>query len=116
MAIAFGTSALGLVANMPSGPGVISDKEIMIIAKSVPPAVSTFLLTSETTADEIIQHHKRTLTSTIQIVDELKEGVYEKIRLALPAIKIVQVIHVIDEKTIDEATRISSLADALLLD
>jgi phosphoribosylanthranilate isomerase len=116
MAIQFGASALGLVANMPSGPGVISDEEILKITRIVPPAISTFMLTSETSADQIIEHHKRTLTNTIQIVDELKEGTYEKIRQALPAIKIVQVIHVIDEKTIDEAIRISHLVDALLLD
>ncbi|MEQ1553061.1 MAG: phosphoribosylanthranilate isomerase [Ferruginibacter sp.] len=116
MAIKFGASALGLVANMPSGPGVITDEEILTITKNVPPAISTFMLTSETSADEIIKHHLRTLTNTIQIVDELKEGKYEKIREALPAIKIVQVIHVIDEKTIDEAVRISYSVDALLLD
>jgi phosphoribosylanthranilate isomerase len=74
------------------------------------------MLTSETSADEIIEHHKRTLTNTIQIVDKLKEGTYEKIKYALPAIKIVQVIHIIDEKTIDEAIRISYSVDALLLD
>jgi len=116
MAIEFGASALGLVANMPSGPGVISDEEILKITRIVPPAISTFMLTSETSADEIIEHHKRTLTNTIQIVDELKERTYERIRQALPAIKIVQVIHVIDEKTIDEAIRISHLVDTLLLD
>jgi phosphoribosylanthranilate isomerase len=103
MAIDFGAAALGLVANMPSGPGAISDEQIRRISKSVPPAISTFMLTSETSADEIIRHHKRTLTNTIQIVDELKEGSYEKIREVLPAIKIVQVIHVIDERTVDEA-------------
>jgi phosphoribosylanthranilate isomerase len=116
MAIEFGASALGLVAHMPSGPGVISDEEILKITRTVPPAISTFMLTSETTADDIIEHHKRTLTNTIQIADELKEGTYERIRQALPAIKIVQVIHVINEKTIDEAIRISNLVDALLLD
>lgn len=116
MAIHFGASALGLVANMPSGPGVIPDEEILKITRIVPPAISTFMLTSETYADKIIEHHKRTLTNTIQIVDELKEGTYQKIREALPAIKIVQVIHVIDEKTIDEAIRISYSVDALLLD
>lgn len=116
MAIKFGASALGLVANMPSGPGVITDEEILKITRIVPPAISTFMLTSETSADEIIEHRKRTLTNTIQIVDELKEGTYETIKKALPAIKIVQVIHVIDEKTIDEAIRISHLVDALLLD
>lgn len=56
------------------------------------------------------------MTNIIQIVDKLKEGTYEKIKEALPAIKIVQVIHVIDERRIDEAVRISYLADALLSD
>ena len=116
MAIQFGASALGLVANMPSGPGVISDELIMTISKSVPPPIATFMLTSETSAQQIIAHHKRTLTNTIQIVDELTEGTYEAIKKALPAIKIVQVIHVIDEKTIDEAIKISKFVDALLLD
>ena len=116
MAIQFGASALGLVANMPSGPGVISDELIMNISKSVPPPIATFMLTSETSAQQIIAHHKRTLTNTIQIVDELTEGTYEAIKKVLPAIKIVQVIHVIDEKTIDEAIKISKFVDALLLD
>lgn len=116
LAISHGASALGLVAHMPSGPGVISDELISEIARFVPPSVSTFMLTSETAAEEIINHHKRTLTNTIQIVDELKEGTYELIRMSLPSVKIVQVIHVIDEKTVDEAIRISNFTDALLLD
>ena len=107
---------MGLVAKMPSGPGPVSDELILKIAKSVPPAISTFLLTSETSAKEIIEHHKRTCTSIIQIVDELKQGTYEEISLALPAVKIVQVIHVIDESSIDKAIIISDHVDALLLD
>ncbi|NQU67306.1 MAG: phosphoribosylanthranilate isomerase [Candidatus Marinimicrobia bacterium] len=116
MAIDFSASAIGLVAQMPSGPGVISDDLIRSIAGYAPPTVSTFLLTSETTADGIIQHHKRTLTNTIQIVDELQAGAYDLIRTALPAIKIVQVIHVIDEGSIDKALMVSSKVDAILLD
>ncbi len=116
MAIHFGASALGLVANMPSGPGIISDEEIRSISTIVPPGIASFMLTSETTAHSIILHHQQTLTNTIQIVDELKEGTYQQIKAALPAIKLVQVIHVIDEKTIDEALRIADSVDALLLD
>jgi len=116
IAISFGASALGLVANMPSGPGIISDELISKIVKSVPPPISTFLLTSENSAEKIIEHHKRTYTNTIQIVDELKTGTYNLIKQALPAIKIVQVIHVINESSIDEAIRISENVDALLLD
>lgn len=116
MAIAHGASALGLVGNMPSGPGVISDVLITQIARTVPPPISTFLLTSETQAEAIIAHHQKVHTTTIQIVDALQEGTYLQIRQALPAIKLVQVIHVIDEQTVEEAIQVSEFVDAMLLD
>jgi phosphoribosylanthranilate isomerase len=116
MAVAHGASALGLVGNMPSGPGIISDELIAQIAKSVPPPISTFLLTSETQAEAIIAHHQKVHTTTIQIVDALQEGTYLQIRQALPAIKLVQVIHVIDEQTVEEAIHVSAMVDAILLD
>ena len=47
LATAYGASALGLVGHMPSGPGVISNRKIHKIVNSVPPMVSTFLLTSK---------------------------------------------------------------------
>lgn len=116
MAIKAGASALGLVGHMPSGPGVISDEQIWEIAKIIPPAVSSFLLTSHTRADDIIAHHKKVKTSTIQIVDTLTQGTHDMIRTALPGIQVVQVIHVIDEASIEEALAAAETADALLLD
>jgi len=115
-AVSLGVTAIGLVGNMPSGPGVISDSLIKTIAESVPVGIDTFMLTSETTVEKIIEHHYRTMTNTIQIVDELKEGTYDDIRLYLPSVKLVQVIHVIDENSVREAIRISESVDALLLD
>lgn len=116
LAISYGASALGLVSKMPSGPGVIPDDLIKAIALSTPPPVATFLLTSESSAAGIIDHHGHTLTSTIQIVDKLTEGSYLQIKKALPSVKIVQVIHVINKSSVDEAVRISESVDALLLD
>ena len=116
MAIQFGASALGLVAKMPSGPGIISDELIKTIARSIPPSIGSFMLSSETSADAIIGHHHRTLTNTIQIVDALKEGSYDHLKASLPAIKIVQVLHVIDESSIEEALQIAEAVDAILLD
>ena len=116
LAIKYGASALGLVGHMPSGPGVISDELIFEIASSVPPPIGTFLLTSETRAEKIIAHHIKVQTNTIQIVDELTDGQYFDIRERLPGIKLVQVIHVIDESSVDEALRISEQVDCLLLD
>jgi phosphoribosylanthranilate isomerase len=115
-AIRFGASALGLVGRMPSGPGVIDDELIAEIAAAVPPPVSTFLLTSETKAGDIITHYKKVNTTTIQIVDELEERAYRQIRTELPNVKLVQVIHVIDEHSVQEAVELAGCVDAILLD
>lgn len=115
-AIRYGASAIGLVAAMPSGPGPIPDELIRQIAAATPPPVATFLLTSRTSVREIIEHHHLTHTNTIQIVDALAEGTYKELKTALPNVKIVQVIHVISEASVEEAVRISRSVDALLLD
>jgi phosphoribosylanthranilate isomerase len=116
MAIELGASALGLVGNMPSGPGIISDDKIAEIVRIIPPLIASFLLTSETDAEKIIMHQKRVGTNTIQIVDKLQTGTYEDIRFVLNNIKLVQVIHVLDESSIDEAIAVSQYVDAVLLD
>ncbi len=76
MALSYGASAIGLVGKMPSGPGPIEDDLIKSIAITIPPPIGTFLLTCETSAEQIITHHKRTFTNTIQLVDELPEKDY----------------------------------------
>jgi len=116
IAIELGASALGLVGHMPSGPGVIEDELIYRIVKTVPPPISTFLLTSETKPQEIISHYKRVFSTTIQIVDELEKREYELLRKELPNVKLVQVIHVIDDSSVNEAIEVSNYVDAILLD
>ena len=115
LAVAYGAAAIGLVGRMPSGPGIITDELIHAIAKTVPPPTHTFLLTSETTTDNIIEHHKKVNTTTIQIVDALSGREYHKIREAIPNVQLVQVIHVLDEGSIKEAIEISEFLDAILL-
>mgnify|MGYP006282386109 CR=1 FL=1 len=115
-AVSFGADAIGLVGKMPSGPGPIPDKQIKEIAEAVTPGIETFLLTSNISVDGIIEHYHRTNTTTIQIVDKLKYGTYRQIKEALPHIRIVQVIHVLNEESVEEAISISLSVDALLLD
>lgn len=116
LAINAGADALGLVAKMPSGPGPISDELIADITAIIPPPVASFLLTSEQSSHAIIGHIKRTGTNTVQIVDELTEGSYKDIRDAFPAIKLVQVIHVTGEESIEQALELQEETDAFLLD
>ncbi len=116
LAIRYGADAIGVVGAMPSGPGVIDDVLIADIAKSVPPPIATFLLTSEQSTHNIIAHVKRTGTNTVQIVDELTEGSYIEIKRTLPSLKLVQVIHVRDEISLEQALEVAPFVDALLLD
>lgn len=116
LAVSFGAAAIGLVGKMPSGPGPIADEEIERIARSVPPPVATFLLTSEQTPQGIVEHHLRTRTNTIQIVDELLGRDHDSIRASLPGVKLVQVIHVTDDGSVEEACELAEHVDAILLD
>ena len=116
MAIKMGASALGLVSEMPSGPGVISMENIKLIAASVPPPIATFLLTSKQNINDIIKQHEYCRTNTIQICDNLMVGTHKELKEALPEIAIVQVIHVSGEESLAEALAIQNEVDAILLD
>jgi phosphoribosylanthranilate isomerase len=116
MAILHGADAIGLVGKMPSGPGVIDDELVASIARTIPPPIASWLLTSEQSAKSIIAHVRRVNTSTVQIVDELAEGAYHEIRAALPALRIVQVIHVNGKESIAQAQSLQDDVDAFLLD
>lgn len=115
-AMEMGAAALGLVGPMPSGPGVISNSLIREIVRDIPPPIATFLLSSETTAPEIIAHYREVYSSTLQLVDAVTQREYLQLREALPGVKLVQVIHVIGEESVEEALQAAYYADALLLD
>jgi len=116
LAIAHGASALGLVSEMPSGPGVIPDDLIAAIAATIPKFIGTFLLTSRTGSGPIIDHIRHCGTNTVQLVDIVQESVYQDIRRALPEIRIVQVVHMTGDAAIEEARNVAPRVDALLLD
>lgn len=116
MAIDAGASAIGLVSAMPSGPGPIPESLIAEIAATVPPAVSSFLLTCKEDAASIIDQQKRLRVNTIQICDRLPPGSHRELRDALPGISLVQVVHVTGPEAVDEAIAVAPYVDAVLLD
>jgi phosphoribosylanthranilate isomerase len=116
LAVRFGASALGLVSAMPSGPGPIDEELIASIRRTIPPAVASFLLTCRQDAKGIIEQLRRTGCNTVQLCDSIDTSIYAHIRDALPGLSIVQVIHVENERSIDEAARAAEHVDAILLD
>ena len=116
LALSHGAHALGLVSAMPSGPGVIDEELIAQIVQQVNGRAQTFLLTAQQNADAIIDQYQRCRPSTLQLVDAVDEPELRRLRHALPAVSIVQVIHVVGPQSIDEACAVAVHVDAILLD
>ncbi len=115
-AIDAGADALGLVARMPSGPGPISDELIAEITDAIPAGVSSFLLTAEERAEAIAAHAERTGAAVIQVVSHIEPTESAKLKSLLPGRRVVQVVHVEDESSLDRIDAYAPHAHALLLD
>lgn len=116
IALDAGADVLGLVSAMPSGPGVISDTHIAEIAAALPTGAEVFLLTSRTDADGLIAQLRLSGIRTLQLVDAVAPHVIARVRAAVDAVRLVQVIHVLDDESLAEAESAMPHVDALLLD
>ncbi len=115
-AIEAGADGIGLVSWMPSGPGVIGDEIIRTIAAEVAGRADTFLLTSRTTADAILEQLDDCRPSAVQLVDRVAPGTHAAIRARMPTVRIVQVLHVNGPDSVDEARDLAGRVDMILLD
>jgi phosphoribosylanthranilate isomerase len=116
LAIKYGAFGIGLVGEMPSGPGIIDIKLSGEIVKEVGSEIHTFYLTSKTEAKQIIEEYEQVGSSFIQLVDKVKLSEYPLIRDGVGGAKIVQVVHVMDEGAIAYAKSIENKVDMILLD
>ncbi|GGE07805.1 N-(5'-phosphoribosyl)anthranilate isomerase [Polymorphobacter glacialis] len=116
LAVAAGADAVGLVGRMPSGPGPIGDDLIAEIAAAVPPPVAAFLLTSETDAEAIADHVRRTGVPVVQIVSHIAPAESARLARLIPATRRVQVVHVEGAGAIDMIADYTPHVHAFLLD
>jgi phosphoribosylanthranilate isomerase len=116
LAIEVGASAIGLVSEMPSGPGVISESLAAEIAQTIPPGVTSFLLTCQTNLKRIISQQRTTRVNAIQLCEKLDMNDYKELKKELPGISLFQVIHVVGEESVKEAVEIASGVHGILLD
>lgn len=116
MAVRHGADALGLVGPMPSGTGIIDLETARRLAGLTPPPVASFLLSCAVSGDVLVAEARTVGATVLQIVDAVPPAVYARLRDELPALKLVQVLHVTGEETIAEAQAIAPQVDALLLD
>ena len=116
MAIQLGADAIGLVSQMPSGPGIISENQVRDIAREVPPGVDSFLLTAKTRAEDIASQVRACGTTTVQIVNHINPSEYPQLTRLAPAVRRVQVIHVENNQALDLLDAYSHHVHAFLLD
>ncbi len=116
LAAGHGASAVGLVGDMPSGPGVIGAKAAAKIAREAPTGLDTFLLTSGERAADIANELAVCPASTVQIVRHIDPEEYPALIEAVPQVRRVQVIHIEDEGALTLATRYTPFVHAFLLD
>ena len=116
LAIAHGADALGLVGEMPSGPGVIDDDLVREIAAGAPPAVETFLLTSRHTGDAIADHVDYCGTTAVQIVQHIDASEYARLIERAPRVRRGQVIHIEDDTSLNLLEQYEPFVHAFLLD
>ncbi len=115
-AVAAGADAIGLVGPMPSGPGPIPEARIARLARAAPPAVASFLLSAARSAAALAEAATAAGVGTLQIVDHLAAEEHRALRRLLPALKLVQVIHVEDRSALELARALAPGVDGLLLD
>jgi len=112
-----GVDMIGFVSQMPTGFRLLADDQIRDIIAQLPHSGTRHvLLSSKKTAAGLINHAKYTGADTLQIVDYIDTASLEKVRQALPDIKLIQVIHVVSPEDVIRAQAIESLVDYILLD
>lgn len=115
-AMSYGANALGLVSEMPSGPGVLSEDEIKNIIARMDPFVMPVLLTSKKTANDIFAQFEYCKPGALQLCEPMTEQELKYLSRALPGIPLIRVIHVSGLESVEEAKTFESLASAFLLD
>ena len=116
LARAAGATAIGLVGEMPPGPGVIGVEAAATIVGALPSDIDTFFLTSKTRADDIETELVRCGANTVQVVQHIDPREHERLQATLPQVRRVQVVHVEDESALSLIERYGQVVDALLLD
>lgn len=116
LALSYGAAALGLVSEMPVGPGELPEAMIRQIVDSVPSSTGTFLLTAVTDPDKLIAKVRATGVNTLQLWDPLAPSDYARLRTELRGVSLVQAIHVIHTSAVTEAREAARQVDALVLD
>jgi len=116
-AIEAGANTIGLLLGVPE---YVEDKitpEIAkLIAASVPEGIRTVMVTHLLDVNEIADVAEYTGVSAIQVHNDLSTSEMEQLRIKVPELEIIKVIHVMDNTAIEQAKMYEPYSDMILLD
>ena len=92
-------------ARCPAELAQLISRKMPQIVEFIGNRVETFLLTCKTVASEIVEEHAQVASSTIQLVDAVYIPNYQSLRATLKDVKLVQVVHIMDESVIELAKK-----------
>jgi phosphoribosylanthranilate isomerase len=116
LAVQTGANALGLVSQMPSGPGVITYESIRDIISGLAPFVTSVLLTSKSSDKRIKEQLDYCRPDAVQLCEPVSVETLISLRTIFPRTRFIRVIHVTGEDSIREALDFQNFVNAFLLD
>jgi len=117
LAAGMGADAVGLIAGVRHvSEDALEPEQAAALLHSVPPFVTSVLVTHLVVAEEVIGLHRQVPTCAIQLHDAIPVEAVKVIRATLPFIQLIKAIGITDALAIDAALSFEPHVDALLLD
>ncbi len=116
-AVAAGCDAVGFIMGVthPSAD-VVTPAEAAEMIRRLPPFIEPVAVTHLRDTDGLIRLVRESRCTTLQIQDVVEPAGLDAVRDALPYVRIVKAVHVMDRTAIATARRYEPYADALILD
>ena len=116
-AVDAGCDAVGFIMGVTyRSADVVTPAEAAGMIRDLPPFIEPVAVTHLQGTEDLIRLVRDSHCTTLQIQDTVKPAELDIIRDALPYLKIVKAVHVMDESAITAAKRYEPHADALILD
>ncbi len=116
LAVAAGADLIGLVGPGLSGPEVLDEARAERLARATPAGVGSTFLTREVGPEALAAQLLRVRPAVVQICDRASPQTWSAAREAAPGIRILQVVHVLDDAAVAEAVDVALHVDGLVLD
>ena len=116
-AVSAGCDAVGFIMGVThQSSDVVTPAEAAGMIRRLPPFIEPVAVTHLRETEDLIRIVRESRCTTLQIQDTVEPAELDDVRDALPYVKIIKAVHVMDRSAIATAKRYEPYADALLLD